>query len=114
MHTFNLRVFVGSASEAEARDVAERLVATLEHEVAATIETVRPYWKMKGHQEVFLRLVPLVVAEEAYWKCLEHLGRGWNQQPNGREAIWNPGKESSFVEPSVVWAHLERMPEPSG
>lgn len=64
-----------------------------------------PYWKVQGFYEV---LAEFPGTGRNVSEFAQALGKGWLWYGKA-EAVWNPGAESSFVEPLVSWAHLEMI-----
>lgn len=108
MTTLFIRLFLETTGK-EASEAANRLKARLEPiAIGVCIKEVRPYWKINTYQEVCLEVQAEESQRDAFQSALQALGAGWALQGEG-EAIWNPAESTSFVEPSVRWAHVEAM-----
>lgn len=87
--------------------LAERLRQQLEAAPAhVQVLSTKPYWKINGYQEVCLEVHFFDNNPQRFTAIIQRLGTGWIHQRPG-EAIWNYGEDSTFVEPSVRWAHVE-------
>ena len=104
------KVFVRAFAEASATDaaeLAERLRQCLESIPAHVgVTKIKPYWKIDGYQEICLDVHIFGNGLQGFSATIEQLGTGWIHSRPG-EAVWNHGESTTFIEPSVRWAHVE-------
>lgn len=107
-----IRLYVeGSAEEADS--VSKRLEERLSRRGGEVrVRAPGPYWKLKGHEEVCLRLSSEQPTVDYSW-VLGEMGSGWldNAKKPGSlasfSAVWSKDMTGAFVEQSVQWAHVE-------
>lgn len=113
-----LRVMVEVATEAEAQEAREALLAILGRMGPVRADAAERYAKIPDYWDVTLRLDPTGSVRGLFDQVLEQAPDGWTVggAPGDldRWAVWNASPGSAFLDRRVRWVSLDRMDSASG